>query len=78
MTLDVYQPIDCGLHSQYELLAMRRARVILTFLDNAGMECSVRGQIVDLFTVKGGEYLRLVTEDGILEVRLDQVLKTGA
>ena len=65
-----YQPIDCGLHSEYELLAMRRRWVTLGFSG----EQMIEGRVVDVFTLKGAEYLRLQLTDGEnLDIRLDHI-----
>ncbi len=69
-----YKPIDCGLHSRYELLAMRRARVVLHYRDEAEKDHRVRGRVVDVFTRRGAEYLRLKEGRGSLEVRLDHII----
>lgn len=70
-----YRPISCDLHSQYELLAMRRARVLL---DADAPEGAVRGlscRVVDVYTRDGAEYLQVVTDAGERRVyRLDRIV----
>ena len=71
---DDYQPISCGLHSEYELLAMRRARVSLVHRDDQGVEHCLQGRVEDVFTRQGAEYLRLKLEDGeTRDLRLDRI-----
>jgi|AMFO01.1.fsa_nt_gi Transcriptional antiterminator len=68
-----YRPVSCGLHSEYELLAMRRAPVTVHYRDEAGAEHRFRGRVVDLLTRDGAEFMRLESERGTLEVRLDRI-----
>ena len=77
MAPDPYRPIDCGLHSRYELLAMRRVQLSIIFFDENGARHSAKGRIMDLYTTQDGEYLQLATRGGRLEVRLDRILKTS-
>lgn len=75
MTTTDYQPIACDLHSEYELLAMRRAWIRL---DADLPERRVHGlscQVVDVLTRDGAEYLELLDECGeAFSCRLDRVL----
>jgi transcriptional antiterminator Rof (Rho-off) len=72
--MDDYRPISCGLHSEYELLAMRRAEVSLIHRDDQGCEHRLRGRVEDVFTRQGAEYLRLRQEDGaVRDLRLDRI-----
>ncbi len=72
--MDDYQPVSCGLHSEYERLAMRRADVSLVHVDDQGGEQQLRGRIEDVFTRQGAEYLRLRLADGeIRDLRLDRI-----
>ena len=69
-----YEPIDCGLHSEYELLAMHRARVELVCRDERHEEQRLQGRVLDVFTRQGAEYLRLETPAGeIADLRLDYI-----
>ncbi|WP_456372636.1 transcriptional antiterminator, Rof [Thiolapillus sp.] len=71
---DDYSPIPCGLHSEYELLAMRRARVVLVHVDERGQEQQLQGRVEDVFTRQGAEYLRLALAGGeIVDLRLDRI-----
>ena len=71
---DDYQPISCGLHSEYERLAMSREEVSLSHVDEQGCESRLRGRVEDVFTRQGAEYLRLRLADGeIRDLRLDRI-----
>jgi len=71
-----YLPIDCGLHSEYELLAMHRETVELCCVDEQGMASWQTGVVRDVFTRNAGEYLRLDQQDGgHLNIRLDRIRK---
>ncbi len=67
-----YRPIDCSVHDEFELRAVRRVRFELDYLDETGAKQHRSGRIVDLTTRNGEEYLRL--DDGT-EVRLDRVTR---
>ncbi len=70
-----YRPISCSLHSEYELLAMRCAPVTVHYRDETGAGHHFRGRIVDLLTRDGAEFMRLESERGTLEVRLDRIVR---
>jgi len=70
---DEYRPVSCGLHSEYELLAMRRTPVTVQYRDDSGAERHFRGKVVDLFTRDGGEFMVLEGETGRVEIRLDRI-----
>lgn len=73
MSNEAYQPVSCDLHSEYELLAMHRTPVTVQYLDNEGAEQHFQGQVTDVFTRDGAEYMRLQAGDAELEVRLDRI-----
>ncbi|MCB1802736.1 MAG: hypothetical protein KDI82_13680 [Gammaproteobacteria bacterium] len=68
-----YRPIDCDQHSMLELLAMRRAPVVLAGLDAEAGPVHVEGVVVDVLTQAGAEYLVLENADGHHRVRLDRI-----
>lgn len=76
MTTTDYEPIDCDQHSVLELLAMRRAPVLMTARaasDDATF--SVIGKVLDVLTRDGAEYLELCDQAGTpVLVRLDRLL----
>jgi Rho-binding antiterminator len=70
-----YQPIACGLYSQYELAVMHRTPLTLCWrgLDGLGHLETLLPQ--DLETCKGEEFLVLLNAAGErLRVRLDRIL----
>ncbi|MCU0735325.1 MAG: hypothetical protein MUF20_07350 [Methylotetracoccus sp.] len=67
-----YRPIDCTLHDELELRAMRRAFCNLVWRDEQGAVRRCRAVIADIVTRRGEEWLRL--DDGA-EIRLDRILE---
>jgi transcriptional antiterminator Rof (Rho-off) len=69
-----YKPIDCGLHSAYELLIMQQRRCRLDWSDAAG---TVHLEVVvptDLYTRHGAEFMAATDSGGVLhEIRLDRI-----
>ena len=73
--MDPYQPIDCALHSELELLAMRGTRVRFILGDNSGGKSATIGRVRDLFCRESAEYLLLVDDQEVeREVRLDRIV----
>ena len=71
-----YRPVSCDLHSEFELLAMRRGRVALEVVDETGHRHGVSGQVMDVSTRAGAEYLELVTDAGErVAYRLDRLAR---
>ena len=62
-----YTPISCDIHSELELLAMRRTRISFVLTD--GNE-KIQGIISDFKVEKGAEYLVL---DNGESIRLDRI-----
>lgn len=80
MTTTDYRPVSCGLHSEYELLAMRRAWVWLDLALPEGPLDGVKCRLLEVRTRDGAEFLEGVTVDGEpFAYRLDQVraVRTG-
>jgi len=74
VTTTEYRPISCDLHSQYELLAMRQARVSLDALLPAGAVQGLMCRVLDVRTRNGAEYLELQSAAGErFSCRLDRV-----
>jgi Rho-binding antiterminator len=71
-----YIPVDCGLHSEYELAVMHRDRRRLSW---RGSDSSVHtGTLtpVDMCTRDSEEFMVLRDTDGaVLEIRLDRILR---
>lgn len=71
---DAYQPIDCRLHSELELLAMHRSLVRLKIREDGEVR-TLHGLITNLYARAGAEYLEFVADTNKLEeIRLDKVL----
>ena len=45
-----YTPVDCGLHSEYELAIMQRRRLALSWHDEVQIDYSETVTPVDLYT----------------------------
>lgn len=70
-----YVPIDCGLHSRYELWCMHRRWLRLSWRDANGAGVTGERRAVDLFTREGAEWLLVEDGDGVREtVRLDHIV----
>jgi Rho-binding antiterminator len=69
-----YVPIDCDLHSRYELAIMQRQRLRLSWSTDSlpVIACSVIAE--DIFTRAGQEFLRVRDEkDREHTIRLDRI-----
>ncbi len=75
---DGYRPIDCGLHSQYELWIMQGTPLRLRWRDETGCEQRQQGWARDLLTRAGAEFLLIETSAGErFEIRLDRLLEVA-
>ena len=69
-----YTPVDCGLHSKYELAIMHRQTLRLTWRDNGGELHTQTVQPTDLCTRNHEEFLAVTGEYGAeQEIRLDKI-----
>ncbi len=69
-----YRAISCDLHSRYELMIMRRARLRVSGISNRGEERDLEVLPLDLVSRSGEEFLLVQTEAGErLEFRLDRL-----
>jgi len=70
-----YQPIACGLYSQYELAIMRRTPLTLSWRGNDGLSHLETLLPEDLQTCNGEEFLVARSGSGKqFRVRLDRIL----
>lgn len=70
-----YQPITCGLYSQYELAVMHRTPLTLSWHGLDGLSHLETVLPQDLETCRGEEFLVLLNTAGErLRVRLDRIL----
>jgi Rho-binding antiterminator len=69
-----YQPIDCGLHSEYELAIMHGNKLMLSWHDSTGTEHVERLVPTDLRSRNGEEFMVAINAEGEeLEIRLDRI-----
>lgn len=69
-----YQPVDCGLHSRYELWIMHGRTLSLAWEDAQGHGHQVVAKPLDLVTRDGAEFLVLEPVAGAPQhLRLDRI-----
>ena len=68
-----YEPISCDYHDELEAAAMHKQEVELEF-DAQGVRQRERVHVTDVFTRDGGEFVKLTTANGDLELRLDEIV----
>lgn len=72
---DPYTPIDCDLHSQYELAIMQHHKVNLRWHEN-GTTRQETVLPVDLITREGMEFLKIrIHDEEPREIRLDRIVE---
>jgi transcriptional antiterminator Rof (Rho-off) len=72
---DVYIPITCGQHSQYELAIMHRVMLLLTWRTESGQTHIGKLMPLDLKTQAQQEFLIARGNDGhIHQIRLDRII----
>ena len=70
-----YQPIDCGLYSEYELAIVQRKRLRISWREPDGQLHIERLQPCDLQTRDHAEFLIVLDRDAIRrELRLDRIV----
>lgn len=72
---DIYTPISCGQHSQYELAILQRVMLLLTWRTESG-QCHIgKFMPLDLKTENHQEFLIAQSNDGsIHQIRLDRII----
>jgi len=73
MTEPQYQPVSCDYHDQLEAAAMHKTRIEMEF-ELEGVTQREGGTIADVYTTDGAEFVRFVTDEGPIEVRLDHII----
>ena len=69
-----YTPVDCGLHSEYELAIMQRRKLTLSWHDEQQAIHRKTITPIDLTTQAGAEYLHVRAADGLeYTIRLDRI-----
>lgn len=75
MKSDIYKPIECGLHSEYELAIMHGRTLKLKWQDENGKYHYEHLIPVDIKTRNQQEFLIANdTNDVIYEIRLDRII----
>lgn len=70
-----YTPINCDLHSQYELAIMHHTPLRLVWRDNTGLDHVCTVLPIDLKTEQGEEFLLAQDHTGqAISIRLDRIL----
>jgi len=73
---DQYRPIDCNLHSQYELYIMHKALLRMAWLDEQGHEHLDLLMPKDMRTELGAEYIVCENNhDTQMKIRLDRIVR---
>ena len=71
-----YRPIDCGLHSEYELAILQRRRLHLTWSGSGDATHSDIVKPTDLITRHGEECMIFTRSGGeTAEIRLDRIIR---
>jgi Rho-binding antiterminator len=68
-----YRPVSCDAHDQLEAAAMHRKRVELEF-ELEGVPQREQGQIADVYSSQGAEFVKFVSDQGLVEIRLDHII----
>ena len=69
-----YKPVDCGLHSEYELLIMQHRNCTLAWKDATGSAHIRLVTPTDLYTRNSEEFMVASDSAGVThEIRLDRI-----
>ncbi|MEO8215523.1 MAG: Rho-binding antiterminator [Acidobacteriota bacterium] len=68
-----YEPVSCDYHDELEAAAMHKQEVELEF-DAQGVRQRQRVRVADVFTRDGGEFVKLESDNGQMELRLDEIV----
>ena len=72
---NAYIPIECGLHSEFELTIMHKEKCILKWNDANNDQQTETVRPLDIFTKNKQEFLKFITTDNTtLEIRLDKII----
>lgn len=77
-----YEPVACALHDEYESAIMRRQKLTISWMDDAGRRREEVILPIDLRTCEGEEFLIACLEDTSddpleLTIRLDKITLLG-
>ena len=73
MAEERYEPVSCDYHDLLEEAAMHKKRVLLEF-DLEGVNQRETGTVADVYTARGAEFVKFVSDTGPLEIRLDHII----
>jgi len=74
MPTDDYKPIDCGLHSEYELAIMHKAKCELRWRDSENIIQTCISWPVDLIVRQKQEFLLIkIAQGDSMKIRLDKI-----
>jgi len=75
MNNDDYIPIECGLHSEYELAIMHQTKLRLTWKNKSNEEQIETILPIDLIVNNKQEYLKILSANNkVREIRLDKII----
>ncbi len=74
---DPYQPINCDLHSEYEVAILHRVMLQLQWQDDQAQQHIAKVMPLDLKTENQQEFLVAQTNDGVMHsIRLDKIIQS--
>ncbi len=72
-----YTPIDCSLHSEYELAIIKQRKLHVSWTEPSGQSHIEILQPLDLITHHHAEFMLVETNfHKIIEIRLDSIIKS--
>ena len=72
---NAYIPIECRLHSEYELAIMHKGKCILKWNNANNIQQTETILPLDIFIKNKQEFLKFITTDNTtLEIRLDKII----
>ena len=73
---DLYQPVSCGIHSEYELAIMHNQRLCIKWQDSIKERHTLFAMPNDIFTRDHAEYLLVTDEAGTQKAATINEVKT--
>lgn len=67
-----YKPVSCDFHDELTAAATTGREIVLEFEIN-GETQRERGKVHDVYTAEGEEFVRFITGDASVKLRLDQL-----
>lgn len=70
-----YTPIECGLHSEYELAIMHKTKCEISWKDSDKATQAMKARPIDLIVKDKQEFLKIKSDKNeIMEIRLDKII----